>query len=209
MTKSKVDATAWYTHTYLAGVEPDHTSGWLKSLGSKPTAAMLEVAHYFSPQGPGKQAFALALALRPEGVTRGQISALFQGHQQSNHRKAQIDAGYFDRLPHSVPGVDQSKCYKLELTDTGKAFIERRQADQAAKQAAVQAKLEAKGKVKPEAKPVAKPKPVKPEPVKPLQVKAAKPSSAQRRKAATKALPAVVVATSLPNYGAGIDGLLS
>jgi hypothetical protein len=206
MTKAKNDATAWYTHSYLAGVEPDFTGGWPKSLGSKPTADMLETAHYFSPQGPGKQAFALALTLRPEGVTRGQISQLFQGHQQSNHRQAQIDAGYFDRLPHSVPGVDKSKCYKLELTELGAAFIERRKVDKAAKQAAVQAKLE--GKVKQVEKPA---KPAKAEPVKPLEVKAApkakRPSKAKAKPQPVAAeVPATVPADAV-SYGGGIDAL--
>ena len=42
-----------------------------KAMGNKPTADMLTTAHYFGRAG--KQSLALAMAMRPEGVTAGQI----------------------------------------------------------------------------------------------------------------------------------------
>ena len=75
---------------------------WGKQLGPKPTEAQLAMAHVHGR--PGKQSFVVALALRDEGVTRGQMleaCSLFDGKPtpQLNHMRALVNAKMFTRLP--------------------------------------------------------------------------------------------------------------
>ena len=75
---------------------------WGKQLGPKPTEAQLAMAHVHGR--PGKQSFVVALALRDDGVTRGQMleaCSLFDGKPtpQLNHMRALVNAKMFTRLP--------------------------------------------------------------------------------------------------------------
>lgn len=75
---------------------------WGKQLGPKPSEAQLATAHVHGR--PGKQSFVVALALRDEGVTRGQMleaCSLFDGKPtpQLNHMRALVNAKMFTRLP--------------------------------------------------------------------------------------------------------------
>lgn len=93
---------------------------WSKPLGAKPTESQLALAHVFGR--PGKQSFAVALALREAGVTGAQIklaSSLFDGKAtpQLNHMRALIDARMFTR-ESGVPG------YKLVKGPKADQFIE-------------------------------------------------------------------------------------
>ena len=93
---------------------------WSKPLGAKPSEAQLALAHVFGR--PGKQSFAVAMALRDGGVTGGQIklaSSLFDGKAtpQLNHMRALIDARLFTR-ESGVPG------YKLVKGPKAAQFIE-------------------------------------------------------------------------------------
>jgi hypothetical protein len=79
---------------------------WSKPLGPKPTEAELAMAHVHGRNG--KQSFILAMALRPDGVTRSQMlqaSGLFDGKPtpQLNHMRALVNSKMFTRLP--VPGA--------------------------------------------------------------------------------------------------------
>jgi hypothetical protein len=90
--------------------------GWsVKQLGEKPTAEMLTTAGYFGR--PGKQTLALAMAMRPEGVTAAQI-IMACGAPQNNHRTAEITAGHFKREPHA-PDAKGHTVYKVTLTAKG------------------------------------------------------------------------------------------
>lgn len=89
---------------------------WSKPLGAKPSEAQLALAHVFGR--PGKQSFAVAMALRDGGVTGGQIklaSSLFDGKAtpQLNHMRALIDARLFTR-ESGVPGYKLVKGLKAD-----------------------------------------------------------------------------------------------
>jgi len=93
---------------------------WSKALGPKPTEAELALAHVFGR--PGKQSFVVALALRGDGVTRGQMleaCSLFDGKPtpQLNHMRALVNAKMFTRLP--VPNA-----YALERGPNAQRFID-------------------------------------------------------------------------------------
>lgn len=111
MTMTTVKHADNYTHVFKA---------WAPALGKQPTEAQLATAHVFGR--PGKQSFAVAMALRDGGVSGSQIktaSALFDGKAtpQLNHMRANIGAGLFERLP--VPGV-----YAVKVTKNGQRFID-------------------------------------------------------------------------------------
>jgi hypothetical protein len=79
---------------------------WSKPLGPKVTEAQLALAHVFGK--PGKQSLVVAMALRDDGVTRGQMlqaTALFDGKPtpQLNHMRALVNAKLLTRQP--VPGA--------------------------------------------------------------------------------------------------------
>ena len=79
---------------------------WGRDLGPKVTEAQLALAHVFGK--PGKQSLVVAMALRPDGVTRGQMlgaAALFDGKPtpQLNHMRALVNAKLLTRQP--VPGA--------------------------------------------------------------------------------------------------------
>jgi hypothetical protein len=147
---TKYDASAWYTDTFL--------KNWPKAAGTKPTADNFELAHKFGK--PGKQTFALAMSFRADGVTAPEIIAVLET-PQNNKRNGLVEAKLFKRVPHSQR--DGHDVYKLELTATGTAFVERRTKQADAKADKAEAKV---NKVKAEpvkvvaaAKPKAKAKP--------------------------------------------------
>jgi hypothetical protein len=79
---------------------------WGRDLGPKVTEAQLALAHVFGK--PGKQSLVVAMALRADGVTRGQMlgaAALFDGKPtpQLNHMRALVNAKLLTRQP--VPGA--------------------------------------------------------------------------------------------------------
>ena len=90
--------------------------GWPKQAGSKPTGEMLATAHALNAR-PGKQALAMALALRPEGVTGAQI-VLACGAPQLNKMRDTVAKGWAKFAP--LPMTDAGhKVYHLELTAKG------------------------------------------------------------------------------------------
>lgn len=103
----KNDATGWYANTF---------KGWQsKLLGRKPTAAELAIAHAFGK--PGKQSLALAMAMRENGVTAGQIQ-IACGAPQNNHRRGLITEGMFKR--EAVPPSNEGHTvYKITLSPKG------------------------------------------------------------------------------------------
>jgi hypothetical protein len=120
---------------------------WSKPLGPKPSEAELALAHVFGR--PGKQSFVVAMALRPDGVTRGQMltaCSLFDGKAtpQLNHMRALIDAKMFTR-DMTGPG------YRLTQGPKAQAFIDLHGAKAAAK-------VEAVTPAKPKAKRTSKPR---------------------------------------------------
>lgn len=129
---------------------------WSKQLGNKPTAELLETAHCFGRAG--KQSLALAMAMRTEGVTAGQI-VMACGAPQNNHRRDVIAAGWFKR-DMNVPANDAGHTvYQIKLTPKGEAEAKKRrealaatavdgEAVTKAKPAKVKAKKAAKGKTK-------------------------------------------------------------
>lgn len=131
-----------------------------KQLGSKPTDELLNVAHAFGR--PGKQSLALALAMRPEGVSGSQI-VMVCGAPQNNHRRGLIAGGLFKREP--IPANEQGhSVYKIKLTAKGEAAIKR--AEEAASKAALNGDVKSK---KPKAKkskdkPALQPAPQEPAP---------------------------------------------
>lgn len=96
---------------------------WSKQLGGKPTAELLETAHCFGR--PGKQSLALAMAMRAEGVTAGQI-IMACGAPQNNHRRDVIAAGWFKRDMNAAPNDAGHTVYKINLTPKGEAEAKKR-----------------------------------------------------------------------------------
>lgn len=95
----------------------------VKQLGNKPADDLLQVAHAFGRAG--KQSLALALAMRPEGVTQGQIQ-IACGAPQNNHRIGLIRAGYFKR-DMTAPKTDAGHTvYRITLTTKGEQAMKKR-----------------------------------------------------------------------------------
>ena len=95
---SNVKHIAFYTNVMTQWAKAD--------LGPKVTEAQLALAHVFGK--PGKQSLVVAMALRDDGVTRGQMlgaAALFDGKPtpQLNHMRALVNAKLLTRQP--VPGM--------------------------------------------------------------------------------------------------------
>jgi hypothetical protein len=95
---SNVKHIAFYTNVM--------TQWAARDLGPKVTEAQLALAHVFGK--PGKQSLVVAMALRADGVTRGQMlgaAALFDGKPtpQLNHMRALVNAKLLTRQP--VPGA--------------------------------------------------------------------------------------------------------
>ncbi len=141
--------TNWYADTFKS---------WpVKLVGPKPTADMLSTVHKLNAR-PGKQALAIAMALRDGGVTGSQI-VIACGAPQLNKMRGYISDAILKRLP-APPSSEGHTVYKLELTAKGKQSITR--FEQRA------AKLEAEGAAKAEGKAAGKAKPKKA--VKPVTV---------------------------------------
>lgn len=98
--------------------------GWsAKHLGSKPTDDMLITAHKLGLR-PGKQALAVSMALRPEGVSGSQI-VMANGAPQLNRMRGLIAAGVVKRDMNAPANPQGQSVYKLELTPKGAKVIER------------------------------------------------------------------------------------
>lgn len=94
----------------------------VKLLGAKPTVDMLTSAAAFCGHGtPGKQCLALAMAMRPEGVTAGQMQ-IACGGPQHNFRRGLVTDGHLKPVatPKNAAG---HTVYRVELTAKGKAYI--------------------------------------------------------------------------------------
>jgi hypothetical protein len=98
--------------------------GWsAKHLGSKPDDTMLNVAHRLGLR-PGKQALAVSMALRPEGVSGSQI-VMASGAPQLNRMRGLIAAGVVKRDMNTPANPQGQSVYKLTLTPKGEKVIER------------------------------------------------------------------------------------
>lgn len=147
------------TNTYTKAFAP-LLKGWqVKAMGTQPTEAMLANAVMFSPHRKvGPQTLALAMRMRPEGVTQRQ-QGIACGAPQNNFSRHQAEAGYFKR-DTSVSRDDHGHTvYKFTLTPKGEAAIAKRKA---ADDAAVLTGDAPKAKVKAKAKGDAPAKPRKP-----------------------------------------------
>jgi hypothetical protein len=136
MSNTSNDATAHYAPTFKA---------WpVKLAGPKPANELLEIAHAFGK--PGKQSLALAMCMRDEGATGGQIYSVCSA-PQNNHRRGLIEAAYMKRvaMPKTVEG---HTVYKIEVTPKGKQAM--------ARVAAKAEKLASEQAVKPADKPKVK-----------------------------------------------------
>lgn len=202
---TKVDGQAWYATRLKV---------WQKSWGTKPSADLINQVHALGPRA-GKQAFALAMALRPdEGATASQIIAVC-GAAQSNKRKFMIEAGYFKRLP--APDVDGITCYKCELTKRALARIAAYTSKAEKLEALgntlegdeVAAKPKAKAKAKVKAKAAKPAKQASGDPVAVTdQPKAAEPAKAPAKaKRASKPAKAADQPQAWQAIGTGIDGI--
>lgn len=124
--------------------------GWPKQAGNKPGDDLLGIAHTFGRAG--KQSMALAMALRPEGVSAPQVT-LACGAPQNNHRIKLCGQGYFKVV--EAPKTEQGHTvYRVELTAKGKAKVERVKAASAAALTASPAKPKRERKAKVTAEPV-------------------------------------------------------
>lgn len=103
----------------------DLLKGWsVKAAGEKPTGEMLHQAMAFGR--PGLQTMALAMAMRPSGVTANQILHVC-GRPQNNHRTAEINAGHFKRVAAERDGNGRT-VYKVELSAKGIKRVEKYEA---------------------------------------------------------------------------------
>lgn len=120
--------------------------GWqVKLAGDKPTGEMLATAHALGCR-PGKQALAMAMALRAGGVTGGQIIAAC-GAPQLNKMRDTVAKGLakWAALPMTEAG---HKVYHLELTAKGNGKVSKAAEAPAAEKPA-KAKRASKAKAKP------------------------------------------------------------
>jgi len=145
-----LNATGWYGDVFKR---------WPKTAGEKPTAAMLATIHRLGAR-PGKQAMAIAMSLRPAGVTNSQIVAVC-GNPQLNKMRGFVADRLLKRLPAPATELNHT-VYKHELTPKGQQRIDnalKREAaadaeaaakpDKPAKKAAVKKAAKAKGASKP------------------------------------------------------------
>lgn len=142
-TNTALTACAWYADILASKAWPQ------KFAGDKPTSEQLDAAHKIGCK-PGKQALAIAMALRDTGLTRNQMIAAC-GNPQFNKLGDMIKAAYLKRM--ATPNVHGHTVYKVELTAKGKARI--------ATMAKREADLAAAGEVKAAAKAASKPRKVK------------------------------------------------
>lgn len=130
----------------LTHYAPQFKTWAVKTHGSKPTALMFEQAHGLGCR-PGKQALAVAMGLRPEGVTNPQVLHTC-GNPQNNKRGGLVTDGYLKRMP-AAKTAEGHEVYQYTVSPKGLKRIE-----VAAKRAA---DLEAAGGVdKPKVKKAAK-----------------------------------------------------
>lgn len=93
----------------------------VKSHGQRPTAALLDQAHGLGLR-PGKQALAVAMSLRDEGITAGQMQHAC-GAPQRNRLTGLIDDAYLKRV--AMPKVEGiHTVYKTTVTPKGLKRIE-------------------------------------------------------------------------------------
>lgn len=121
--------------------------GWAaKQAGDKPGETELSVAHGLGLR-PGKQAFAVACALRPVGVSGSQI-VMICGAPQLNRMRGLIAAGVVKRDNTAPRNPQGQSVYKLTLTPKGEAAIKRASDKQAAVALTGDVAKPIKGKVK-------------------------------------------------------------
>lgn len=113
MSKSNNEALGWYGHML---------KGWqTKVVGAAPTAEMLANVHGLGCR-PGKQAMAIAMALRPNGVTGSQI-VVACGAPQLNKMRGLISDGVLKREAVPPQAETGHTVYKLTLTAKGAAKV--------------------------------------------------------------------------------------
>jgi hypothetical protein len=144
------------TDNVLKHYAPQFKSWVAKTHGPKPTASMFEQAHGLGCR-PGKQALAVAMGLRPEGVTNPQV-LMACGNPQNNKRGGLVTDGYLKRNA-AAKTAEGHEVYQYTVTAKGLKRIEA-----TAKRAAdldAAGNGEAKPKVKKAAKGTAPRKPAK------------------------------------------------
>lgn len=129
---------------------------WAKALGSKPTDAQLSAVHGLGCR-PGKQALAIAMALRDTGVSNSQIIQA-TGNPQLNKMRGLITDAYLKRDMSAPPNDAGHTVYKLAVTKKGEQRIERATKAAAALEAAGAAVDAKPAKVKAAAKRTSKPR---------------------------------------------------
>lgn len=124
---TKANDSTWYGNVFKS---------WdSKALGTKPTTEQLGQIHNLGAR-PGKQALAIAMGLRANGVTGSQI-VIACGAPQLNKMRGFIEDGLLKRVPHE-PDAKGHTVYKLEVSAKGSKRIEtnvKRAAEAAAKAA--------------------------------------------------------------------------
>jgi hypothetical protein len=149
MTKSQ-SVTGWYDNFF---------ANWPGAqVGGKPSNELLATAFNLGCKKHGKQSLANAMALRPNGVTGGEI-VIACGAPQLNKMRGFIA----DKLVARIPMADRNGqgVYKLELTDKGKAKVAAAVTDKPADKRP--AKVSAKSATKAKRKAKVKAKLVEPE----------------------------------------------
>lgn len=111
--------TVYYAETFKSWAGPK-----AKLLGAKPTEALLANAHGLGCR-PGKQALAIAMAMREHGVTGGEI-VIACGAPQLNKMRGLISDSYLKR--EAAPLRDGHTVYKLAVTPKGLQRIKRTEA---------------------------------------------------------------------------------
>lgn len=112
------DVTGWYS-TALKGWQ-------VKLLGPKPIAELFTQAHALGCR-PGKQAMAMAMYLRPDGATDGQVKAaciIQWGSSGSHHNKRRDICGAgFAKAKPVVSDAQGHKVYAIALTPKGEGKV--------------------------------------------------------------------------------------
>lgn len=122
-----------YDHQSLAWFKPyiDRWSNLYPSPGSVPTPAMLFTAACTGPRGAGKQTAAVAMALRPEGYTVGQLRMGFDSGPAHNHTDTLVDVnrkglpqggGIFSRTK-TGSGQGNEQQFTLTFTPAGEKWL--------------------------------------------------------------------------------------
>jgi len=105
----------------LITTQAKRMKGWHKGLGNKVTDDQLAAVHKLGGRPGSKVTMALAMYLRPEGATQGQVAQVCGGPQLNKMRDL-IESKLVKRINVDATNAGHT-VYKIELTGKGAAGV--------------------------------------------------------------------------------------